>query len=257
MSDAKSTLPGVLVTRPEHQGSELAGAIRRAGGKAFELPVLHIEFRDPEEIARDAARIGQSEIIVFVSRNAVSGGLDTLNVAGATIAAVGPATRRALEDSGCAVHIVPEGRFDSEHLLMHPDLQDVSGKNIAIVRGTHGRELLADTLRERGATVAHLAVYERKIASPDPLRIAQISDRWNRGEIDAVVVMSVESLDGLLRILPDDCLEMLRQSVLVTPSTRVIQTALEQLPGTRAVLADGPDTTAMVATLIESCKETS
>ena len=251
MSLSGSNGTGVLVTRPANQSGQLIEAITTAGGRAYKLPVLDIELRDPEDIARDAADIDPADIIVFISLNAVVGGLPALDCSDAAIAAIGPATRSALEAADLDVSIYPEGRADSEHLLEHPSLLDVNGRNIVIVRGTRGRELLAETLRSRGARVSQLAVYVRRTAAPEPTDVAQIAQHFKNGDIGAVVVMSVESLDGLLRILPDDCLQALRKSLLVTPSKRVIQTALDRLPGTRTALADGPHAAAMVAALFD------
>lgn len=251
MNFTESHDAGILVTRPDNQSGELVEAITHAGWRAFKLPVLDIELRDVKDIARDAADIDPADIIIFISLNAVVGGLPAIDCSAAAIAAIGPATRSALASAGLDVSIYPEGRADSEHLLAHPSLLDVNGSNIVIVRGTRGRELLAETLRSRGARVSQLAVYERRTATPGPADVAQIARHFENGDIDAVVVMSVESLDGLLSILPDDCLPALRKSLLVTPSRRVIQTAIDRLPGTRTALADGPHAAAMVAALFD------
>ena len=125
-------------------------------------------------------------------------------------------------------------------MLEQPELHDVLDKQVLIVRGERGRELLADTLRRRGARVAYLATYQRKTAAVEPNKLDEISLEWHNGAIDVVVVMSVDSLTSLLKILPPDCQDLLRNSRLVTPSKRVIQTAAESLPGVTAVLADSP-----------------
>jgi len=166
----------------------------------------------------------------------------TRQVASATtrIAAIGSATRSALKEAGFEIHICPTDKFDSEHLLEHAELLDVTGKQILIVRGSSGRELLATTLTERGATVRYLATYERKTAEVDPDTLRKIGAIWREGLINVVVVMSVDSLKSLLQILPPEDHQLMRKTRLVTPSKRVIQTAAEALPGISTVLAESP-----------------
>jgi uroporphyrinogen-III synthase len=74
--------------------------------------------------------------------------------------AVGPGTARALQAHGLDSIITPDGQ-DSEALLALPQLADVAGKRVVIVRGVGGRALLADTLRARGAQVDFMECYRR------------------------------------------------------------------------------------------------
>lgn len=229
---------GVLVTRPAHQAGGLIAAIEAEGGVARPFPVIDIEGKAPAEIAAAAANLAAPDIAVFVSSNAVRFGYGAVAGTGAVLAAVGPATRDAIEAAGGVAGIVPTGGFDSEHLL--EQLTDVSGRVVWIVRGGRGRELLATTLRERGATVEYLDVYERKPHRPSAREIAAIEDAWRGGGIDLITVMSVESLQSLLEILPGYCRERLPDTPLVTPSRRVIKTASVEAPGVRTILAAGP-----------------
>jgi uroporphyrinogen-III synthase len=252
VNDGALTGTGVLVTRPKHQSRELTDAIKAQGGYVFQLPVIDIKERAAAVIRSEFADQPAPDIVIFVSRNAVMFGANIALPGTARIAAIGPATRSAIEQAGLETHIYPETGFDSEHLLQHPELRSSSGKNVTIVRGNNGRELLADTLRARGATVSHLAVYERTVAATDDEVLAQLASVWRTGSIDFVSAMSVDSLTNLLKILPAECRELLEKSWLVTPSKRVIQTALELLPGIRVVLAKSPQASSMVDAVIES-----
>lgn len=259
MSRRALTGTGVLVTRPASQSKELSDTIEAVGGTVFRLPVIEIVARSEDQLLVDLAALATPDIVVYVSRNAVIFGAPAIaaTAAGkATIAAIGPATRSALEEAGCAVSIYPGGGFDSEHLLKHAALDNIRNSNVLIIRGTSGRELLADTLRARGASVSYLVAYERVTAQPDAETLAQLATFWRRGNIDVVIVMSVDSLTRLLDILPANCRPLLEKSWLVTPSQRVIQTALEQLPDVRTTLASGPQATSLVDAVIQSRHET-
>ena len=237
---AEAPLAGirVLVTRPAGQHEELAAAIEAAGGHSIVFPVIEIAPRSPQEVAADLARLADPDIVVFVSRNAVEHGLAWSG--DGAIAAVGPATAAAIEAAARVVDIRPESGFDSESLLAEPSLRDVHGKTVRIIRGNGGRELLATTLRERGATVDYLEVYARRIPEYPEARIADVVKQLESGEIDVVTVMSVESLGNLLALLPASCHGALAKTRLVTPAARVLKELRDRLPGCSALLADGP-----------------
>jgi uroporphyrinogen-III synthase len=238
MADGALAGVGVLVTRPAGQSGELISAIESAGGRSIVFPVIEIAPRSPQEIASDLAGLSDPDIAIFVSRNAVEHGL-AWSGEGA-IAAVGPATAYAIEAAARIVDIRPAGGFDSESLLAEPALKDVRGKTIRIIRGNGGRELLATTQRERGAHVDYLEVYTRGVPEYSQAEIAAVVAQLEAGEIEVVIVMSVESFRNLLALLPESCHRALAKTRLVTPAARVIKEVTDRLPGCAATLADGP-----------------
>lgn len=240
---------GVLVTRPRAQASELVAAIESAGGEAILFPVLEIHPRHAASVEAEANQLEKPDIVVFVSTNAVRFGLPYTG--DAAICAIGPATAAAIEESGIDVAIRPEGGFDSEHLLAEPALQDVAGQTVRIIRGFDGRELLASTLRERGANVEYLCVYERRRPDYSARELEHLAARWSAGDIDCITVMSVASLNNLLALLPLENLEQLAETPLLTPAARVIKEAHNRLPGWQHKLADGPQAQDMVQAIIE------
>lgn len=240
---------GVLVTRPRLQASELIAAIESEGGEAIPFPVLEIRPRHPETVEADAHRLEKPDIAIFVSANAVRYGLPY--AADAAICAIGPATAAAIEESGLNVAIRSTEGFDSEHLLAEPALREVAGQTVRIIRGTAGRELLAESLRERGADVQYLSVYERRLPEYADHELQELASRWAAGDVDCVTVMSVASLTNLLKLLPTRCLDQLAETPLVTPAARVIKEAHNRLPGSRHKLADGPQAGEMIKAIIE------
>ena len=254
MSDKLLKGFGVLVTRPEHQADELASAIEDAGGEAIRFPVIDIEPYDSADVNRSLEALPASDITIFISTNAVLFGLSYADGDDTAIAVVGPATRSAIESAGRRVDIYPARGFDSEHLLAEAELQDVAGKNVRIIRGDGGRGLLADTLRERGATVDHVPVYRRLTRLYSPNLLTGLEHRWRDDQVNCVIAMSVDSLDKLLEILPASCRELLSHTPLVTPSTRVLRTASDRIPEAKVSLAASPTTDDMIRALI-ACRK--
>lgn len=240
---------GVLVTRPSHQASQLVAAIEAHGGTAILFPAIEIVPRPAAEISADLAELDDPDISIFVSPNAVRFGLEYAGSAALT--AIGPATAAAIEAAGKAVDIRPAAGYDSEHLLAEAGLKHVDGKVVRIIRGQKGRELLADTLRSRGARVDFLPVYARTTPNYATAAFDVLEARWRAGEIDVVTMMSAESLTNLIAILPASCTDLLAQTPLVTPAARVIKEALDLLPGIPTTLARGPQTDDMVNAILE------
>lgn len=245
---------GVLVTRPVHQAKALSRAIEESGGRAVAFPVFDIVPREEAEVDADAANLPPPDISVFVSSNAVRHGLRPDKIPAGRVAAIGPTTRAAIAAVHADLDVLTGESFNSESLLAVPELRDVGGLNIRIVRGEGGRGLLGDTLKERGAVVNYLEVYRRRGRTCEDSEVLDIDSRWRQGEIDIVTIMSVATLQFLLDILPAATRERLRQTRLVTPSDRVIQTASELLPGSRATLAPGPGPADMVSAMV-ACHE--
>ncbi|MGI9248133.1 MAG: uroporphyrinogen-III synthase [Woeseiaceae bacterium] len=239
---------GVLVTRPRTQAVELVSAIENAGGSAFCFPVMEIAALDQNVVSANAAKLARPDVVIFISRNAVEYGLRYTG--GGKVAAIGPATAAAVKSAGRIVDIQSASGFDSEHLLAEPALQDVAGQRVRIIRGNSGRALLAEELTARGAIVEYLAVYERRLPDVDAQTLAEIESRWRQGDIAVITVMSVQSLQNLVALLPAWCESQLEFTPLVTPAGRVIKEALDRYPASRPILASGPNAREMVEAII-------
>lgn len=241
---------GVLVTRPQRQAEGLVQAIESCGGVAIRFPVIEARPLAQAKVLAAAESLQTPDIAILVSANAARFGL---RYAGdAAVAVVGPATARSVEDSGRRVDIQSPGGFNSEQLLAAPELQDMVGRVVRIIRGNGGRELLASTLRERGATVEYLEVYRRVVPDVDPSEVAALVARWREGGLDAVTIMSVETLRNLVELLPAEGLEYLGRTRLVTPASRVIKAANDRFPGIPTTLANGPQAGEMVDAIVAS-----
>jgi len=127
----------------------------------------------------------QQELVCLTSPNGVrllfeameSAGLDARALAGVTVAAIGPGTARALAEHGVLVDVVPE-RFVAEGLIEALEDEEISGARVLVARAAEARDVLPDALRERGAEVDVVPLYETVREQPDDQEIeaAQSAD---------------------------------------------------------------------------------
>lgn len=233
----------IVVTRPRAQADGLAAAILGAGGEPFIFPLLDIgPAPDPAPLAAAAGHLGDYAVAVFISPNAVDYSLPVILAqgpwpAGLLPAAVGQGTVRVLAAAGITGTVAPRERFDSEALLELPALQTerVAGRRIAIFRGDGGRELLADTLRQRGAAVDCITCYSR---SAPAVGAAPLRARWNSGGIDAFTVSSSEGLRYLVDMLDAADRARLAATPVFVPHARIAENAAAL--GLREVILTGP-----------------
>lgn len=219
----------MLVTRPAQQSDGLCELIEAARGRPVRYPTLSILGPADKHAARAALKIAsRADLLVFVSANAVRyafGLLPDQLPLDIDIAAVGSTTATALRDAGLDPTLVP-ARMDSEGLLALPALQAVAGRRVVLLRGNGGRELLADTLRERGAEVSEVEVYRRDL--PDrPAGTANLVAHWTQ-LVDAVTATSNAILDNLFTLLGEPGAAQLRATPLVVVSQRMAEHALAQ-----------------------------
>lgn len=222
----------IAVTRPRGQAAALVGAIAAAGGNALLFPLLEISSADdPRPLAAAVDRLAETAVAVFVSPNAVDHALPAILArgrwpAGLLPAAVGQGTVRALAARGVEGCVAPVDRQDSEGLLACPEFAAarVAGRRVAIFRGNGGRELLADTLRERGATVDCVTCYHR---SGPPGAIGTLLAAWRDGRLDALTVSSSEGLRHLAGLLDAEGRRYLQATPLFVPHPRIAEQARE------------------------------
>jgi uroporphyrinogen III methyltransferase/synthase len=169
----------VVVTRARAQASGLAATLRELGAEVVELPAIRIEPRLESEEVRQAVRsIGEYALVCVTSPNGAdllfealaATQLDARALAGVDVAAIGPSTARALARHGIAADVVPE-RFVAEALVEALAGVEVEGRRVLVARAAEARDVLPDALRERGAAVDVVALYETVREQPDEAAI--------------------------------------------------------------------------------------
>lgn len=234
----------ILVTRPEQQVRALSEAIKKQGGEALVFPVIDIATIPVEQWMPDDLQ--QQDMLIFVSRNAVS-----LFIEGLTdsipeqiqLVAVGEGTAETIRSYGLKVAVQPNSIAGSEGLLTMPALQDVAGKNIAIIKGRGGRELLAESLIARGANIQYIEVYERVLSSPSGQQCQQALTS------DCMICTSVAGVENLCQILGVDVSKLFDKPLIVVSER--IKTVADKLGFQRIMVTQDVSDAAIMRQLIE------
>jgi uroporphyrinogen-III synthase len=235
----------IVVTRPQAQAGPLAAAIAAQGGEPLIFPLLEIgPAVDPQTLADAVAQLADYALAVFISPNAVDYALPAILAhgpwpTGLQTAAVGQGTVKALAAHGIAGCVAPRERFDSEALLELPELAagQVAGKRVAIFRGDGGRELLAETLRARGAEVDCITCYRRSGPADG---VAPLLAAWRAGKLAALTVSSSEGLRYLVDLLDAEGRAWLQKTPVFVPHARIAKNA-QALGLSNIILTDAAD----------------
>ncbi len=221
--------PVCLLTRPSHQVGPLQDSIRAAGLEVISFPTIEICPVSSSPLVQNLGeRISDFDIALFVSRNAVDHAFKFLPAQrwpqALQFGVIGQGTHDALAGYGIEAGINPQRSFDSEGLLASPQLNDVAGKKILIVRGQRGRNLLGDTLYQRGAEVTYCEVYNRRLPRYADDFFAQLTQ--NRFP-DIAVFTSAEGLRNCFELIDAASAAALRAVPWILISDRMRETATE------------------------------
>ncbi len=199
----------VLVTRSRKQEGGLVDSLRHVGATVVSQPSMHIELAENTSAVDDEIEQLQNyQWIAFTSQNAVEHfcdrlfekGYDARQFASCKIAAVGPATERALHDYGLRADIIPKS-YDAEHLAESLSQEGVHG-TVLLPQADNARTVLVDGLRAAGFAVQTLVVY-RSVTEENSI---QVQDK----QIDAVTFASSVTVSRFITQVGKEGLHYLR-----------------------------------------------
>ena len=163
----------IVITRTRAQAPELAERLINLGATPIFFPTIKIApVADTTELDDAIRRLQHYDWIIFTSVNGVeifwerllAASLDASSLRQVQVAAIGPATGRALAGRGVDVDFIPD-EFVAERIA--EGLGNVEGLSILLPRAEQARTTLADMLNENGANVEEIATYHTLPASPD------------------------------------------------------------------------------------------
>lgn len=192
----------ILVTRPAEGSDELCEALRRRGLEPIAVPTVAIDRAAAAtelDAMLDSGLVGASWLVI-TSANGATALTDRIAATGGRLppgtklAAVGPATARALADAGLRVDHVPDRYLT---VAIAEGLGDVAGRRIVLARADAATPDLRTALLERGAEVVEVTAYrtiEGPAASRDALRVTLGRD------LAGIAFTSSSTVRGLLRL---------------------------------------------------------
>jgi len=232
----------IAITRPAHQAGRLIKKLESNGARVIPFPLLEIvEPKAPHLLQQQLSNLGRFDTAIFISPNAVERALKYISKAqlkSLKIAAVGKKTALSLHNNGLTVDYFPDKLFNSEALLALDAMQLVKNQHIIIFRGEGGRDLLRDTLRQRGASVTYRNVYARRCPADN---IGLLKQHYHQQKLDIIVLTSGESLQHLLRLANNE--EWISHVPLLVGSKRIKQQFQQQFAGKLWVAPDPSDET--------------
>jgi len=197
----------IVVTRSRQQASDLRRRLEELGAEAIEFPTIRLAPPRSERRLRDAARhLGRYDWIVFTSANAVErfvevvleeNGGEIRAFGRARIAAIGPATREAVERYHLAVALQPARYVAEEVVAALARVGDLDGARVLVPRAEQAREVLPEGLRKEGARVDVVPVYRTVADKPDNAH--EIVKGMIAGRIDAVTFTSSSTVTNFVR----------------------------------------------------------
>ena len=159
---------------------------------------------DSDELSRAVEAIHTYAVVCLTSANGVhllfeamaEQGRDARALANAQVAAIGPGTAAALAEHGIVADVVPE-RFVAESLLEALAAIPLKGKPVLVARAAEARDVLPDGLRNLGAEVDVVTLYETVAETPDESEIEAAQDA------DFITFTSSSTVGNLVDALGD------------------------------------------------------
>ena len=202
----------IVVTRAAEQAAELTDRLTALGADAIELPVIGIApAQDPAPLDNAIAELASYDWLIFTSVNGVRFFLDRLDRSPhdlrslkAQICAIGPATRRAVENLHLKVDLMP-AEYVAESLIQAFASVALSGRRILLPRAAVARDLIPAELRKLGAHVDVVEAY-RNVVPEDAAR--QVSKVFTESDKpDWVTFTSSSTVGNLVQLAGLEALE--------------------------------------------------
>ena len=199
----------VVVTRAREQASGSAALLAAKGARIIQFPTIKIvPMPDYAELDDAVSHLSRYGWVVFTSVNGVrffrqrldALGLDARALGSVKVAAIGPATARAVEGMGIRPDLVPAS-YVAEGVAQAMLELGMKGQKVLLPRAAEARDVLPRALREAGAEVDVIAAYENV---PSDEHREQVMEALEAGTLDCVTFGSSSTVRNFLASIPLD-----------------------------------------------------
>jgi uroporphyrinogen-III synthase len=245
-------MTSVVITRPLAQAGPLAQRVAALGRQTVLFPLLEIHpLADTARLEAILNDLRKYALVAFVSPNAIDAAFAFIGhwPREVPLAVMGEGSLVALERHGITMEnstiFRPRDteRTDSQTLLATLDLQALRGKEVLILRGETGRELLADALSDAGVIVTKVAAYRRSAPALDQARRNELSALLDQA--NDWMVTSSEALQILMQMVHEIAgpvgVAKMQQQKLIVPHVRIQETAAALGFGNVTLTGSGDD----------------
>ncbi|AWX14090.1 uroporphyrinogen-III synthase [Mergibacter septicus] len=222
---------GILITRLGVRGKTLTTMCNQAGLAAIHLPFFNLEKgSELNLLPQKLQSLSAGDYVLAVSHYAVSYASSVLQNVGFEwrqdlhYFAVGRKTAAEFSEITEQTVVYPALVENSEGILALPQFSspNLTGKKLLLLRGNSGRELLQNTIPQRGGEVELLTCYHRT-----PLKQQVDPFLFCRAGIDTIIVSSGEILTALLDFIPKNEHNWLFSCRLIVISQRLADLAIQ------------------------------
>jgi uroporphyrinogen-III synthase len=184
----------VLVTRPEPEASRFAEALRKSGHEPLLAPLLsHAGLTPPADFD---ARLEAAQAVLLTSVNGVRALAETTKRRDLRLLVVGDATAEAAERLGFHDTLSAAGDVTALAVLVRKQLRPDAGPLLHAGGAVTAGDLVGQ-LAAAGYAIAHVALYETRLAETLPLDVERaLSD----GTVDVVTLFSPRTAEAFVKL---------------------------------------------------------
>lgn len=199
----------IVLTQPLPRVQELTRSLARRGHDVLALPFTRVA---PRPLSGLGDCLKRFQWVIAVSPAAVDALAEALGGVwpqpGPRLGLIGPGSLATLRAS--ALSTLGEDRllyrelrpYDARSLIDLPELADPSGQSLLVLRGEGGREDWIELLRERGARVETMALYDRLPVAPGQAERERLAT-WLQHHTSVCCVFTQTASIGSLCALPE------------------------------------------------------